>query len=82
MYNGVALLPACMYGKHNYVCICIVEAQANLANTLGRKFSMFVLYQIKNKDRNSILNNPIRCHSLPEYAGEVTFSLSGGTQMP
>ena len=52
-----------MYGKHNYICTCIVEAQANLLNTLERKFRriyVFILYQIKNKDRNSILNNPIR----------------------
>ena len=54
----------CMYGKHNYIlCACIVEAQANLLNTLERKFRriyVFILYQIKKKDRNSILNNPIR----------------------
>ena len=83
MYNGVALLPACMANVTTYTCICTVEVQANLLNTLKRKFRriyVFVLYQIKNKDRNSILNNPIR--HVTHFQSTLVRSLSLSLRAP
>ena len=73
MYNrGLLLLPIC---TANVTLYTYLYSRGNIKDKVN-----FVLHHGKWLQYTEQPNHT--CHSLPEYAGEVIFSLSGGTQMP